>query len=121
MTREKASINFYKDELWCPCCGVYNIVPELLEKLQDLRTYFNAPIVVNSGYRCKAYNSSIKKASKNSQHCLGRAVDIACRDSFDRYAIVAKAIALGFRGIHVDNTFIHLDVRTGPRVFYVTY
>jgi len=37
----------------------------------------NWPIRVNSGYRPAAYNATVKGAAPNSNHTLGRAIDIA--------------------------------------------
>lgn len=43
--------------------------------LQPLRDHFNKPIVITSGYRCKALNKLVGGVS-NSQHTTGEAVDI---------------------------------------------
>lgn len=48
----------------------------LIEKILDpLRQAYGKPIIVTSGYRCKALNSAIGGAS-NSQHLYGQAADI---------------------------------------------
>ena len=52
------------------------ISPQLVQLLEQVRTHFNAPVVVNSGYRTPAYNHSIPHASPHSQHLYGRAADI---------------------------------------------
>ena len=39
------------------------ISPQLVQLLEQVRTHFNAPVVVNSGYRTPAYNHSIPNAS----------------------------------------------------------
>jgi hypothetical protein len=47
---------------------------------EPLREAINAPIKINSFYRCEELNKAIGGASKNgkqtSQHCQGRAIDI---------------------------------------------
>lgn len=43
---------------------------------QPIREHFNVPIHISSGYRSAALNSSIKGASKTSQHSTGEAIDI---------------------------------------------
>lgn len=49
---------------------------KLIEAVLDpLREWYGKPIIVNSGYRCKALNKAIGGA-KSSQHMLGEAADI---------------------------------------------
>ncbi|HPQ79917.1 MAG TPA: D-Ala-D-Ala carboxypeptidase family metallohydrolase [Candidatus Dojkabacteria bacterium] len=63
---------------------------EHLEKLKllctkvfdPLRSHFNRPIGISSGYRSKALNDAVKGASLTSQHCKGEAIDIDA-DIFD--------------------------------------
>lgn len=45
--------------------------------LQPLRNYFKCPIVITSGYRCKALNEAVGGAC-NSQHLNGQAADFVC-------------------------------------------
>lgn len=45
------------------------------EVLQPLRDYLGSPVIINSGYRCKALNEAVG-CVKNSQHCRGEACDI---------------------------------------------
>lgn len=81
----------------------------LLYKLQKLRDEIGKPIIVTSGYRTKEYNNKIGGA-KNSQHMLGKAADIKINGlSPDEIAIIAEKI--GFGGIGIYKTFVHLDVR----------
>ena len=46
-----------------------------LEVLQPLRDYVDAPVHINSGYRCPELNVAVGGV-KNSQHCRGEACDI---------------------------------------------
>ena len=48
----------------------------LVSMLQQLRDKVKKPIVVNSGYRQKAYNDSLPNADKKSPHLKGWAADI---------------------------------------------
>tara|TARA_R100001129_G_scaffold186658_1_gene179776 strand:+ start:8090 stop:8524 length:435 start_codon:yes stop_codon:yes gene_type:complete len=43
--------------------------------LQEVRDYFNVPIFINSGFRCKELNQAVNSSS-SSQHLLGCAADI---------------------------------------------
>ena len=45
------------------------------EVLQPLREHVNAPVIINSGYRCQRLNEAVGGV-KNIQHCGGEAADI---------------------------------------------
>ena len=45
------------------------------EVLQPLREHVDAPVIINSGYRCQRLNEAVGGV-KNSQHCVGEAADI---------------------------------------------
>jgi hypothetical protein len=53
---------------------VKNLLSLVLNVLQPLRDKYGKPINITSGYRSPKLNSAIGGA-KNSQHCLGQAVD----------------------------------------------
>ena len=42
------------------------ISPQLVQLLEQVRTHFNAPVFVNSGYRTPAYNHSIPHAKSQA-------------------------------------------------------
>lgn len=49
----------------------------LAEKVfEPIREFFGSPIRISSGYRSKELNDKTKGASKTSDHCFGRAIDI---------------------------------------------
>lgn len=52
-----------------------NLLNLIFYVLQPLRDKLGKPIIINSGYRCKALNSKIGGVS-NSQHLLGQACDL---------------------------------------------
>ena len=86
----------------------------LLEKLQDLRDRVGAPVNITSGYRSPEYNKRIG-GSPNSQHILGRAADIKVPGHSPEY-IGKIAQEIGFTGVGIYPTFIHVDVRTTGKV-----
>jgi len=43
---------------------------------EPIRTHFNVPIKVSSGYRSKALNAVTPGSSLTSQHCTGEAIDL---------------------------------------------
>jgi uncharacterized protein YcbK (DUF882 family) len=70
------STHFNRIEFACKCkCGSNTVDVELINILEDLRGWFNAPVTINSGHRCPDYNKSVGGA-ENSQHLYGRAADI---------------------------------------------
>lgn len=77
--------------------------------LQDIRTHFGKPVIVNSAYRTDAYNSKVGGA-KNSYHKKGRAFDI-CIKGVAPVEIARYASKLGIPGIILYNSFVHVDSR----------
>lgn len=47
-------------------------------ELEKIRKKIGRPIFITSGYRTKAYNAQQPRASKNSLHIVGMAVDFKC-------------------------------------------
>lgn len=115
-TKKMMSKNFSEDEMKCPCCGVLP-KQELVNKLQILRDRLARPLAVNSAMRCEKYNQAVGGAAK-SQHKEGIAVDISARTGVEKYQLVDEAIRAGFAGIGIAETFIHLDLRTGPGIIF---
>lgn len=91
-----------------------NMNPLILEMLDQAREKFDKPIKINSGYRTQAYNENLKargyKASPNSSHLKGLAVDIHCNNSKDRFELIDILLDVGFNRIGIANTFIHVDI-----------
>ena len=83
-------------------------------QLQKIRDMLGKPIIITSGWRSVEHNKAIGGA-KNSQHLYGKAAD--CH--FLREGLVLPRVAdmaerVGFRGIGIYRTFLHLDVRDKP-------
>lgn len=80
----------------------------LVERLQQLREHFGAPIAINSGCRCPAYNAHIGGAPM-SQHKRGTAADIVVRGvAPSEVARVARDLGLF---VLEYGTFTHVDIR----------
>ena len=107
--REKLSDNFYRDEFACPHCGVADLDPRLVLKLQELRSTIGRSLVITSGYRCQDQNDTIPHSSKRSSHIKGLAVDIACGNSIDRYELVALSMK-AFKRVGIYSGWIHVDI-----------
>ena len=109
------SENFNLQEFECthPDHRHVKVDDELVEKLQELRTELGQALIVNSGYRCPERNEQVGGAA-NSQHMKGTAADIHLNNlHYDIGEIAEKAKEIGFTGIGLYNSFIHLDVREG--------
>jgi uncharacterized protein YcbK (DUF882 family) len=113
--------NFTKEEFDCKETGENDMHPELLVRVQALRTRYGKPIRISSGYRSKRHSKEAKKPQPG-MHTKGLACDIACH-SDDAYELVEFAFELGFTGIGISQVegkprFIHLDLRdTAPRIY----
>ena len=119
----KLSNNFNSTEFDCHgsgCCSATEIDPKLVEYLQKIRDHFNAPLTLNSAYRCEKHNAKIGGASK-SKHKYGQAADIVVKGVAP--AEVAKyAESIGILGIGLyegkDGNFVHIDTRTTKYFWY---
>ena len=87
------------------------IAPALVEVLQKIRSHFQSPVTVSSGYRTPGYNKKVDGATY-SQHQYGTAADIQVRGvSPGEVAAFAETLLPGCGGIGVYPTFVHVDVR----------
>ena len=119
---------FSEDELRCKGTDECSMNDSFMEKLINIRSELDRPMIINSGYRHPAHNSAIGGV-KDSPHVFGRAVDIAAIGEV-AYEIVRLAIKNGMtgiggaqRGAH-DRRFIHLDDMssdTHPRPWIWSY
>lgn len=77
----------------------------MLDKARDIA---GIPFEINSGYRTDYQNNKVG-GKENSSHLVGRAADIHCNSSRDRFTIITALIAVGFERLGVAKTFIHVD------------
>jgi uncharacterized protein YcbK (DUF882 family) len=105
----KLSAHFTTSEVACRCgCGMLP-TSHAIYRLEQLRVYCGFPFYITSGARCDAYNAKVGGVKK-SRHPKGEAFDIEV-PADRRYDLIAAAVALGWFGIGIAKTFIHLDVR----------
>ncbi|WP_392419420.1 YcbK family protein [Capnocytophaga canis] len=88
----------------------------LAKELQVLRDFTGKKITINSGYRSKTYNATLKGASPKSQHLLGKAADIVVEGMTPKQVAetienLIKEGKMKQGGIGVYNTFTHYDIR----------
>lgn len=92
------------------------IAEELVAALQAVRDYYDAPLLITSGFRTAEWNRRVGGV-KGSQHCLGTAADINVVGKLPRQLF--NDITLGRVpgvnperiGCGIYKSFVHLDVR----------
>ena len=87
---------------------------DLVYKLEVLRSHFNTPIIISSGYRTPSWNQKVGGA-QNSYHLDGKAFDVVAK-GVSPYDLAHAAQGLWINGIgcYNDGGFVHLDSRTFP-------
>jgi len=117
MNDVQATPNFNLQEFQCKGtnCGCNNAVkahPEVLRRLQMMRDDLDAPIRVNSAFRCPSHNSSVGGGSA-SRHVVGDAADISA-DNLKRLGELCEEY-FGDGGIGTYDWGYHVDLHTRRR------
>ena len=108
---------FKIQEFDCQETGNNQMDPVFLARLDELRGRCGFPFKITSGYRDPEHSIEKKKA-KPGTHAQGIAADIAVTNGADRYKLISTAMDMGFAGIGIADTFIHVDAReTTPVVW----
>jgi uncharacterized protein YcbK (DUF882 family) len=103
------SPHFSRYEFVCKCgCGFFHKDALLLQRLEEMRKQLGVPMIINSGCRCKPYNTLVN-GNKNSEHMDGQAADIRVGNSMERMDVVDSALDVGFTRIGVAKGFVHVD------------
>lgn len=107
------SKHFKSEQFDCKCknlnCEVSSVEEELLTGLEALRELIGE-FIITSAYRCVPHNQAVG-GKANSQHILGRAVDIMPKTASIQDVVKAAKDLGCFGGIGREETFVHLDVR----------
>ena len=109
---------FNREDFDCQETGENRMEDEFIHKLDHLRTVCGWPFIVTSGYRDPSHSVEIKKTSGGGVHTKGIAADIRVLNGKHRHEILKNAFALGFTGIGIAKTFVHIDIREGPPVVW---
>lgn len=100
--------DFSANEFDCKCgCGLNNMKPVFLWKLQQCRTEAQIPFIIASGSRCYKHNRKIG-GKPESEHLTGEAVDISVPEAHIRFRILKAVFSVGFTRIGIGPDFIHL-------------
>jgi zinc D-Ala-D-Ala carboxypeptidase len=108
---------FKIEDFNCKETGENEMCPEFLEKLDDLRHECGFPFIITSGYRDKTHSIEARKA-KAGTHARGIASDIRISNGNEAYEIIKRAQSMGFTGIGLAKTFVHVDTRKGMPVIW---
>lgn len=111
MTDKKPLKYFKLSDFDCQQTGENEMDMEFLYKLDHLRHVCGFPFVVTSGYRSPDHSLERSKPNGGGSHTKGIAADIRALNGSQRYEIQRHAYALGFSGIGVHKSFVHLDIR----------
>lgn len=112
---EMLSPHFSLDECKCPCCGLLNVSPRLLDLAEKVRSILQTPMIVTSGTRCVSHNARVG-GSPTSKHLQGLAMDFYCRTLSPTavYNAVVKAWHDGklpeLGGVGLYDWGVHIDV-----------
>lgn len=104
-------------EFDCRETGENDMKPEFLYSLDELRERCGFPFVIASGYRSEKHSIEAAKQAPGT-HTQGIAADIAVSNGAQRRAIIQHALELGFGGIGVAKTFVHVDIRVQEPVIW---
>ena len=95
-----------------PNSGI-NMDANFLSMLDDARHMADIPFKINSGYRTQEHNIEIYrrlgKKPIDSAHLKGKAADISCSGSRERWITITALQDAGFNRIGIANNFIHVD------------
>ncbi len=92
-----------------------------IHKLDELREACSFPFIITSGYRSPEHSREWSKAKGPGTHAQGIAADIKVSKGSQRYTIIEEALLMGFRGIGIAKTFIHIDDRETTPVIWNYY
>ena len=108
---------FTREEFDCQETGENEMKDEFIHSLDLLRHECGFSFRVTSGYRSPSHSIEAKKA-KPGTHAEGIAADIGVKNGSERYIIVKHAMAMGFNGIGIHKSFVHVDTRTSTPVLW---
>lgn len=107
----------------CHGDGTLLVVPEFMDRFEDLRTRVGFALPINSGYRSPAYNLKVASSGDDGPHTTGQAADIRV-SGHEALIVLAAAMQLGFMGLGLQqkgpqiSRYIHLDTaRLAPALW----
>lgn len=117
MSKDRQYTYFKRSDFDCKHTGRNEMKHNFILRLDALRDICGFSFIINSGYRDPSHPEEARKAQPG-QHAHGIAADIRVNGGAQRMAVVRNALAMGFTGIGVANTFVHLDLRTSEPMLW---
>ncbi len=102
----------------CQETGENRMEEEFIKRLDLLRGACGFPFIVTSGYRDPSHSVERNKKNGGGMHTKGVAADIRILNGKQRYDIIKNAMAMGFTGIGIAKTFVHVDTREDTPVVW---
>lgn len=101
--------HFSRDELKCTHCGKCFMDEFFMKKIESARVLTGFPWIVNSAYRCTAYDAEI---GGEGNHPTGMAMDIHFDNSSQLYELIFSLRGVGITrfGISFKGKFLHADM-----------
>lgn len=120
---KESALNYYISEHFlysdfiCPCCDRIKIVPGLYQHIalmEQMAELSGREILVTSGYRCKRHNRDAGGAPHSWHLLFATDITVEGGDETALNELYTMAIDLGFGGIGLYETHLHLDLRPDP-------
>lgn len=108
---------FKRSDFNCQQTGENRMEDDFIYMLDELREKCGWPFFVTSGFRDPSHSVERKKP-KGGTHTLGIAADIRVTNGKQRHEIVKHAMVMGFTGIGIAKTFVHVDMREDTPVLW---
>jgi len=114
-----SNFKYFKiEEFDCQETGENDMQDEFIHALDSLREACGFSFTITSGYRSPKHSIEAKKAAPG-MHSKGIAADIRVSGGAQRFLLAKKAFELGFSGIGVAKTFVHVDTRNTVPVLWI--
>ncbi len=104
-------------KLTCSCCGEGQLSIAMFIVLETIRMHFNAPVTIESGPRCRAWNKKVGGA-KASEHLIVDDEDVEAADikvkghtPNEVYQYLKNLPYANLLGLGKYKTFTHVDTR----------
>ena len=111
--------HFKVEEFDCTHTGKNEMDKDFLAKVDLLRSACGFPFDITSGYRDLTHPYECHKPKGGGTHTKGIAADVHVSGGVQRRRIVEEALRLGFTGIGVAKSFVHVDTRNTVPVIWV--
>lgn len=83
------------------------MVEDFVLKLDEVRRFYGARMIITSGYRTPAHNKEVGGVDSSSHR--GYAADVSVRTGHLRYRLIKAAFDGGINRIGIGTNFVHLD------------